>query len=160
MQILIVYASRHGCTRKLAQRVAQELGKGTRLIPVRDVTPADLQSCGTIIIGCSVHAGRIQARIRKFVTRYQSALLVKRIGIFLCHMDEPEEARKHLQNNLPPELLEHAQAVGLFGGEFDLAKMNFLEKWIVKKVAHVEESVTKLHENRITDFIEAMRGEA
>ncbi|MCK5056889.1 MAG: hypothetical protein KAT34_09555 [Candidatus Aminicenantes bacterium] len=48
-------------------------------------------------------------------------------------------------------------AAGLFGGEFNFYMMNFLEKAIVKKVAGVTDSISKIKGDQINQFAAAIK---
>lgn len=157
MKTLIVYATHHGNAQKIAHKLAGEFGPEAVVEPVRNITSIDLDDYENVIIGCSIHAGRIQREIKTFTKKYQDRLLQKRLGLFICHMDEIDKARTHLENNFPPAILEKAVAKGFFGGEFNFDKMNFIERAIVKKVAKVEESVSNIRDDNVADFIKIYR---
>ncbi|MDO9547450.1 MAG: flavodoxin domain-containing protein [Candidatus Marinimicrobia bacterium] len=157
MKTLIVYASKHGCAKSAAEKLAQAFGTDTELSDVRNITRIDLENFDRIIIGGSIHAGRIQGQIKTFTQRNLNLLLQKQLGLYICHMEEGDGAMKELADNFPGQLLEHATAKGLFGGEFDFDKMNFIEKFMIKKVAHVTESLSKINEDNIHEFIKTMK---
>ncbi|MBN2601268.1 MAG: flavodoxin [Candidatus Marinimicrobia bacterium] len=158
MKTLVVYASKHGCAQNAAEKLAKAFGQDAIANNVRNIARIDLEDFDRIIIGGSIHAGRIQGPVKTFAQRNLNLLLQKQTGLFICHMEEDtEKAMKELTDNFPVPLVEHATAKGLFGGEFDLDKMNIIEKFIIKKVAHVTESVSKIHEENIEKFIAAMK---
>jgi len=76
----------------------------------------------------------------------------KKLGLFLCCMEEGEKANEQFENAYPENLRKHATATGLFGGEFTFEKMNFLEKSIIKKISKISESVSKINEKAINEF--------
>ena len=59
---------------------------------------------------------------------------------------------KKIEYSNPEELLNHAKATGLFGGEFIFEKMNFLERLIIKKISGLKESVSKINYETIQQF--------
>lgn len=59
-------------------------------------------------------------------------------------MFEGDKAAKQFETSFPIELREISISNGLFGGEFIFAKMNLLERTIVKKVSGVNNDVSKL----------------
>ena len=71
-------------------------------------------------------------------------LLKRKIGLFICCMEKDEKAQRQLNSAYPKELINHAAVAGIMGGEFNFDKMNFLEKAIIKKVAGVTESVSRV----------------
>lgn len=157
MKTLIVYASKHGCAKKAAGKIALEFGVNTEVMDVRNITRIDLEDFDRIIIGGSIHAGRIQKQIRTFTRRHLDLLLQKQIGLYICHMEQGDRAMKELTDNFPVQLLDHAAARGLFGGEFVFEKMNFLEKFIIKKVAKVSASESNINQENIENFINTLK---
>ena len=73
-------------------------------------------------------------------------------------MEEGEKAQQQFQNAFPAELIQHATATGMFGGEFNFEKMNFIEKAIIKKISKIEKSVSKIDEQSIVEFAEKIKG--
>ncbi len=156
MSTLIVYMSRHSTTKKVAEIVKRGL-KDNHIVSV-DIGTEKVPSVDefdTIIIGGSIHAGQIQKKIKNFCKSNITTLLNKKLGLFLCYM-EITKAQEQFVNNFDEELRNHALATGLMGGEFLFEKMNFIEKFLVKKIAGVKISVSKLKTNEINKFIERL----
>lgn len=156
MKTLIAYCSHHGCTEKTATELKQNLGSGTELCNLKKDTIPELEEFDRIIVGGSIHAGRIQKKVREFCNKNMLLLLEKELGLFICCMEEGEGAQRELQQSFPEELLMTAKATAYFGGEFNFEKMNFLEKMIIKKVAHVEETTSNINHTSIRNFSEKM----
>lgn len=81
-------------------------------------------------------------------------MLDKTLGLFLCCLFEGDVALKQFEDAFPENLRNKAIAHGLFGGELDFSKMNIIEKAIVKKVANVDDSVSKINYSNIKGFAE------
>ena len=157
MKTLIVYISKHGCTETCAQKLAEKLDGDVEILNMKKSQPAELTAFDTIIIGGSIHAGQIQKAVKKFCENNMDTLLDKKIGLFICCMEEGENAQNQLDNAYPPELRRHASALGLLGGEFNFEKMNFIERAIVKKIANIDKSVSKILDENIDEFAKTMR---
>ena len=67
-------------------------------------------------------------------------------------MEEGEGADKEFREAFPADLVEHASATGLFGGEFNFERMNVLERAIIKKIAKTSQSISKVRPEAILDF--------
>jgi len=117
-------------------------------------SPFSLVKYGTVLIGGSIHAGQIQKRIRVFCRDHEEELRQKTLGLFLCCMEKGEKAKDQFDAVFPESLRSHAAAQGLFGGEFDFDRMNFLERKIVKKVAGIEGSVSSISDEAIERFMQ------
>ena len=145
MKTAIVYKSQHGCTKKCVRKLQDKVDIEIDVYNLKMKPDISLELYDTILIGGSIHAGRIQGQVKKFCNSNLNVLLKKNIGLFLCCMEEGETAQKQFNDAYPEALRNHAEAEGLFGGEFNLEKMNFIEKGIVKKVAKVEQSISKIN---------------
>ncbi|HDQ44282.1 MAG TPA: flavodoxin [bacterium] len=156
MKTMIVYQSMHGCTEKCAAKLQAVLPGGADVVNLKETKKADPQQYDAVIIGGSIHAGRIQGGIKRFCAAHRETLLEKKLGLFLCCMEE-EQAQKQFDENFPEPLRKHAKAQGIFGGEFDFERMNFIARTIVKKVSGMTESVSKISEEAIRKFVEDLK---
>jgi menaquinone-dependent protoporphyrinogen oxidase len=157
MKTAIVYTTKHGCTDKCAHTLANNLEKETSLFNIELEDDINLDHFDTVIVGGSIHAGMINKKIKSFINKNLALLLEKKIGLFLCCMYEGDQALEQFRNAFPEPLRNKAEAHGLFGGEFEFEKMNFLEKAIVKKVANVEHSVSNINYANIKAFAEKIK---
>lgn len=153
MKTLIAYITNHGCAEKVAKKIASYLNCTPDLVNIRKkrVNP---EKYDTVIIGGSIHAGKIQKKLTKFMDRYSDKLLKKDIALYICCMETGDQAQKQLIDAFPEKLRQKAIVYDALGGEFDFDKMNFLEKAIIKKVANVSENVSKIDEDKIRTFTE------
>jgi menaquinone-dependent protoporphyrinogen oxidase len=149
---LIIYQSRAGTTEKAAKILAEKLDGDTMVINLKKDKNPSLDDYPTVIIGGSIRASMIQSGIKKFIGNNMDILKTKDIGLFLCCMEEGETAEKQFNESYPEELRNMAKAKGLFGGEFDFDRLNFLEKGIIKKVAGVTGSVYNINYEAIDAF--------
>lgn len=158
MNILLVYNTRHGCAEKAALEISRLLGEHVEMVNLRQGHNfPEIDNYDTVIIGGSIHMGKVQKKVRKFMQKYRAQLFNKRLGLYLCHMYEGDMAEKQLNNAFPEELRNHAVVTGLFGGEFDFEKMNFLERKIIQKVAKVDASVSKFNNDAIERFVQKIK---
>jgi len=156
MKNIIIYATKHGCTEKCAQKLRQKLHGETYAINIKNSGNIDLTDFDTVVLGGSIHAGRIQKSLVNFCNNNENILLNKNIGVFICCMEHGGKAEKQFNEAFPENLRNHASAGGIFGGEFNFEKMNFIEKFIVRKVAKVENGVSEISEESISLFAEQL----
>lgn len=152
MKTLIAYSTKHGCTEKTAQQLKQYLGGNITLVNLKKDSKPKLEKYDRVIIGGSIHAGQIQKRVKEFCTNNLEELMLKELGLFICCMEEGEKAQQQFSDAYPAELQERAKATACFGGEFNFDKMNFFEKMVIKKIAHIEESTSKMDPESIKRF--------
>lgn len=157
MSTLILFTSTHGTTEKAVKLLQQKLTDKTDIVQLKKNPGPDPSGYNTIILGTSIHAGRSSGKMQTWFNANKQVLLQKKLGLFLCCMYEGDVALKQFNENYPDDLRNHSAANGLFGGEFLMEKMNFFEKLIVKKVAKITESVSKLDPKAIEEFAEKMK---
>ncbi len=159
MQTLIAYMSRHGCAKKSAKALRQRLPGIVDLHNIKSISQPNLAMYDLIIIGGSIHAGKIQNQVCHFCEDHLEMLLHKKLALFLCCMETGEKAEEQLRNAFPEVLRQHAMTVDIFGGEFDFSKMNFIEKYFVRKIARVNKNVSTLSSKKIDDFARKLTAE-
>lgn len=153
MKTLIVYCSSHGTTEKAVRTLSENLeGEVLTVDLKRDKIHFDLKDFDGVIIGGSIHAGLIQRRLKQFLDKHHDDLLEKELGLFLCCMREGNTAVEQFNQSFPQDLRKNSVAMGLFGGEFLVSKMNFFERQIVKKVDGVESDRSNLDIEAIMEF--------
>lgn len=152
MNTLIIYASTHGTTGEVAERISRLIGYNRcRTINIDHDEIPPLSKFDTIIVGGSIHFGKIQKKIRRFCEKNMSELLSKRIGLFICCMKRESE-RDEFNSAFPADLIKHATATGMFGGEFKFENLNFIEKLIVRNNVGIDRSIRRINAQSINHF--------
>ncbi len=156
MNILIVYASKYGCTEKCVELLSKELNGEVDIVDLKRIRDINISKYEKIIIGGSIYIGKIQKEVTDFCSKNLDRLKDKRIGLFICGMQEGDSANTELNQNFNPALIKIADAKECFGGEFIFDKMNFIDKFIVKKVSKVTSNKSNILEENIHKFAQAM----
>ncbi|MBI9068070.1 MAG: flavodoxin domain-containing protein [Salinivirgaceae bacterium] len=153
MEIIIIYASRHGSTEKAAKMLEAKLSGNVSLFNIKKKAIPPLENYDLIFLGGSIHAGEIQQKLKRFIKKNEALLSKKQLGLFLCCMDK-EKAQLQFEHAYPEILRKNAVCTGLFGGEFNFEKMNWLERLATKKIAGVHKTVSEIDEEAIFSFTE------
>lgn len=157
MSTIIIFASRYGTVEKCSQKLKELLKDNTTVYNIKDVKKIkDLNAHDTIIMGCSVHAGKIQGKMKKFFRKNLPLLMKKKTGLFLCTLTPPDKAGNYFQTNFPEQLVQNSLARGLFGGELIYENMNAIEQFILKKISKRDKSESFLKQENIEKFAEQM----
>ena len=158
MKSIIIYASKHGCAEKAANLLYDKLNGIKDIVNIRENSKINIKNFDTVIIGGSIYGGKIQKEIKEFIEKKLSILLEKKIGLFLCCGME-KDYKKQLENSFPKELLNHLTVDGYFGYEFNVDKMGFIEKSLVKLVAKDKVGDSKISKENIQKFVDRIQGE-
>lgn len=150
MKTLILYATKHGATRKIAELISQEIPDSI----VRNVEDqeAHLAIYDCVILGSSLMAGQIRKPLKNYINKHQKELLTKRLGLFLSGFDEKQQ-ETYFSHNFPPEILAAAKVKALLGGIYDPQKCNLLERAAMKAVAKVDSYTSNISTPKISDFV-------
>lgn len=153
---LVLFQSKHGTTEKVAHKLAFAFPDAVHLRKFEKGISINLSIYDNIVIGSSIYMGNISKSLRVFLQSHQMVLTQKKLGLFICYMND-KEAQDELERSFSKELIHHATAIGLFGGEFNFEKLNRLEKFVVRQVSGVKSSISKLDHKAIGEFISKMK---
>jgi len=156
MKTLIIYASKYGTTEKCGNLLRDKLHNEVEIVNIKKESIPEINTFDNIIVGGSIYMGKIQKEVYKFCLKNANVLKNKNLGFFICCMSENEAAGKQINSSFPEELLKDAVAIGCFGGEFKFKKMNFFERFIIKKISKTSEDSSKLLQESINEFAQLM----
>ena len=154
MSALILYATKHGAAREIAQRIADNMD-GAALHDLKQGSLPLLAQFGCVIVGSSLYAGMIRKEAKEYLSQNADALREKRLGLFLCGMDASRE-KEVFEANIPPEVLQAAKATAFLGGIFDPKKAGAVGRLIMKAAAGQSGYSDTIDEDKIKRFAEVM----
>jgi menaquinone-dependent protoporphyrinogen oxidase len=93
--------------------------------------------------------------MKSFLKKKEALLLQKKTALFICGMHTSKNKQeKELEVAYPKVLQNKAEASAFLGGAFIFEKMNFFERFIIKKIAKTSTSFMRIDENALEKFIE------
>lgn len=129
MNTLIVYASQYGYGEECAKKLRTFTSDGATLVDLTKEGMPSLNGFDTVIIGGSVYMGKAMRQTIDFCAANESALLQKKLGLYLC-CGLPLNFDQSFAASFSEPLRKHATASGCFGGELRLNKMKPMHKMI------------------------------
>lgn len=158
-KVAVIYASRRGGTRLFVERLQQELGAAQcELYDLKENPSPVIDSSAIRVVGGPVYAGNMLEEVKKYCESQQQALLQSRLALFMCGMNEPAFAEQ-LKNAFPEPLQQHAFCVQAVGGAFDFDKLNWFERFLVKRISGVRKSTVHYLEDNIGALVGAVKAE-
>ena len=140
-QVLVAYASKHGATAEIAEKIGQVLcqaGLRADVLPVDQVK--DLTAYHAVVLGSAVYIGQWCKDAAKFLQTHETPLARRQVWLFSSGPTGKRgtaESRKdwRLPESLQP-IADHIQPhdITVFHGNLNLKKLNFVEKAMIKKV--------------------------
>lgn len=153
MKTAIIYASKHGTTSLVAEKIKNLLiDDEVVLLNLDNQNRIELCNFERIIIGSPLYTGAPLPAVRKFIEQNLLALLQKEVGIFVCCMFF-DKADRQIIKGFPELLRNHARSIKNMGGEFRFEDMNCIERIVVKKISGATGSVSEINVRNIELFV-------
>lgn len=138
MAILVTYASKHGATQGIAERIAEKLrllGKQVELQPVKAVR--NVEAYEAIVIGAAAYYGSWMKEASEFVRGNRASLASRPVWMFssgpVGEGAVDEQGRDKRTTAVPKEFAEFSTAIQpreqqVFFGAVNRSKMGFAER--------------------------------
>ena len=153
MKTAIIFKSKHGTTKKVAQLISQKLSnEEVYLFDLSDHPRIDLSVFDILIVGASVHAKKLDKQIKKFLQLNTLMLLEKKLALFMCALEE-KEYLTNFNTEFPELLREHAFSKQIVGGELLFDKMNLIEAFITRKVSGQRVSFSRIDYRAVDQLV-------
>jgi menaquinone-dependent protoporphyrinogen oxidase len=140
-QVLVAYTTKYGATAEIAEQIGQVLrqaGLRTDVLPADRV--GDLTSYRAIVLGSAVYIGRWRKEAAKFLKANEAVLAEQLVWLFSSGPTgegDPVELTNgwHFPKALQPIADRiRPRDIAVFHGAIELKKLNFIEKWMIRKV--------------------------
>ena len=154
-KILIVYASTHGQTVKIADHIGATLRADGAQADVRAVhdAPADIAGYDGVIVGASVHSGKHQSEILDWLGVRWEALNELPSAFFsvsLAAADDTDEAREETRR-LIEDVLELTgwtpHTTTAIAGALQFSKYNLATRVLMRLIVRRHDSAVDLHQD-------------
>ncbi len=142
MRAIVAFGSRYGSTKATAEAIAETLSSKGVMADVIDLREGSRSVDGydLAIIGSSIIAGSWSKASKRFLSDNAASLAGIRLAMFACcsqcylRPEEREQQEKDFILDVAGSYGLTPEATGLFGGEIDFSKYNFIVRAVLKKV--------------------------
>lgn len=150
----VLYYSKHGATRAVAEQVARKSGADLTEIG----RGADVPEADRFVVGLPIYAGTVPRPAVAWLERARERLLGSTVYLFVSCLSEGSKAESQLADGVPAWLVAHSSGTYFVGGQIHLEGLGFLERLIIRKVGGVTDDVDRLNEDAISELVAAIRG--
>lgn len=140
-RILVAYATKHGATAEIAERIGQVLRKaGLQADVISADRVDDLAPYGAVALGSAIYIGRWRKEVVRFLKANEQALAERKVWLFSSGPTDEGDPLELVDGREVPEKLQpivdriQPQDVVVFHGAMDADNLNFLEKFAIKNV--------------------------
>jgi menaquinone-dependent protoporphyrinogen oxidase len=139
--ILIAYATKHGATAEIAEKIGQVLRQaGLRVDVLACDRVGDLAGYGAVVLGSAVYIGQWQKEAATFLAANEKALAERPVWLFSSGptgTGDPSqltkgwrfpEAQQPIADRIRP------RDIAFFHGELDVKELNLAERLVIKGV--------------------------
>lgn len=163
MKTLIAYSSKYGGTLECARRIQQRLPDGATLLDLDTADAVDLTSYDCVVVGSSIYMGKPRKAAKRFAKKQADSLLQKRLGLFLCCIQDVEKnVLQQFELAFPTPLLRHASAMEQLGGVVNFPKLGKVDGYIMNMIAGDlrkktnSDVISTLSDERIDHFVKQL----
>jgi menaquinone-dependent protoporphyrinogen oxidase len=158
--VLVLYVSGEGQTRKIAERVAELLEQNFHRATIASLkTPPELEGFDAVVIGASIHVGQYPKYLREFIISRRNELERVPTAFFsvcLTAAGKDEKSRQTVAGYLR-QLFEQTgwepSVTASFAGALRYSKYSFLKRQLVKTIAKRDGRPTDTsHDYEYTDW--------
>lgn len=145
-RILVLFASKHGSTRRIAETLADHLRAAGQKVELADASAAPVAALpepsgfDQVVVGSYVHAGTHDARLEPWIRRHADALARTRSAFFSVSLSaagnehERAEARGYVERFLQQTAWK-PDRVASFGGALSYTRYGFLLRFLMRQIA-------------------------
>ena len=157
MKTLIAYSTKYGTTKMCANLLGEKLGTDVTLANISETRNINLSPFDCVIIGGPIYMGRLKSNTKKFCYRHQDVLATKKVGLFVCHLENEKSIVDIMATQFPGKLFDAAAVTNGFGGASLVSKMKGMDKFMFTKIAKSTEDKENINYANIEDFAKTMQ---
>ena len=152
MDDLIIYSSTDGQTKKICEKIKENLPSGNKfkLISLDEALNFNLEKCEKIIIGASIRYGRHNKKVLDFIIKNKNILDLKKTAFFSVNVVARKEEKSTPETN--PYVLNFLKEtnwkpnkLSVFAGKVDYPNYNFINKIVIRFIMMITKGPTDIN---------------
>ena len=152
MDDLIIYSSTDGQTKKICEKIKENLPSGNKfkLISLDEALYFNLEKCEKIIIGASIRYGRHNKKVIDFIIKNKNILNLKKTAFFSVNVVARKEEKSTAETN--PYILNFLKKtnwkpnkLSVFAGKVDYPNYNFINKIVIRFIMMITKGPTDIN---------------
>lgn len=139
--VLVAYASKHGSTREIAERIAEVLSAGGLEVDLQDVADVgEPTKYRAIVLGVAMYMGAWRKSAKQFLTGHVDALVDRDVWLFVSGPTGEGDAEEMMDGHAVQPAMEpvleriHPREVAVFHGSIDLEALGWFERFVIRTV--------------------------
>lgn len=146
MKTLILYASKYGATKAVAEMIYQGV-QNAKVVDVQDFNE-NILDYQNIIFGSKTTVGQMDKRIKEL---YQAIDTTKQHVIIFIVGLQKNQLDTVIEQNFSKEAMDNSHFVG---GKLNFPKMNIAEKAIIKMINKKQKFIDRIDTKQVYDFLD------
>lgn len=147
MKTIIVYSSKHGAVKEVAEYL--QATKHCTAILIREVSE-DIDAYDIVVLGACITAGKVDANI---ITLYQHLSKDTKILVYLSGLQK-EAFETVMKENFAEGYKERIHYSCFVGGKLNFPDMNFFERGIIKVINKKIKVIAAIDTTQCYDFFD------
>lgn len=149
MNVLILYDTKYGFTKKCAEYLHDKLPDST----IHKLSESYLlEDFDKVLLGTFIDDGKVSDTMSIFLKKNKHSLLDRELGIFCSALDKKDYLNA-LQESLEPEIFYHAKKI-LCGGKVTISELNYFERRKLRKRINIVEDTENFYPDNLDELLE------
>ena len=157
MRVAIVYATRYGSTRTVAEQVAERVDGEVLLGDLSNRSGRQIAAGSeVVVIGSPVYSGRVPMPVRRFVAGARDLLATKHVVLFMTSFYTGARAEAQLADNFPAWIVAQSRSHHFVGGRIEMSRLRRLDSFVLRRIGMVSKDVDTISVSAIDELTVAI----
>ncbi len=156
MKTIIIYSTKHGFTKTVAEQLNKMINDSVQLFDTNEVTYEIISDAEKIIFGSSVYSGKLRRDMVDLINTYKTDLVEKTIGMYVCSVNE-FKTTSYLEQSLSKGFINHLSSVVYAGYGVDFDQMKLFEKMAIRTIIKKENMDTGIKVEALEQLVKKLK---